>query len=141
MEDFRGLNIPFCRKVLEYAEHEQGDDYRFDMRYWYVPTYRRDLITRQQVICNSTACLAGTAAMLAPEAEIDPVDDIVVIDNETMEFTAAGAKLMGLTEEQARKLFIPTEYQDYQWLDQLNELALERLRQYIIQAEQDQNPS
>lgn len=149
-EDFTGLNIPFCRKVLEYAEQEQGDDYQFDMAVWYSPYYRMDQNTRQQVVCKTTACLAGTAVMLTPEAEVDKVDDRVFIDGESMEFDVAGAKLMGLTNGQAKHLFYPLNYyqnaEDFtrsnggKFNEHINRLALQRLRGYIEQAEKDQSP-
>ena len=111
------LDIPFCRKVLEFAKAEHKD-FTFNMHYWHAPTQSLYSTTA----CGTTACLAGTAVHLSPEAEIvDRMEGVgdccavgssedygryIEIDGEPYSWSGAGAKLMGLDSTTAFELFI-----------------------------------
>ena len=141
------MDIPFCRKVLEFAsaEHE-STDYRFDMNHWFqqgmmvVQTHNHQVQTR----CETTACLAGTAILLSPDAEVTTSVDyeqIVSINGKRVDgswsFIKVGAQLMGISECLANWLFMP-EYYEYEGDSELNAQALARLAQMIEDAEKTQ---
>jgi hypothetical protein len=69
-EDLMTLDIPFCRKVLEYAQAEKAcEDYEFDMGVWAERRYQLERDERGRFKtwkCATAACLAGTAVMLDP---------------------------------------------------------------------------
>lgn len=142
------MDVPFCRKVLEFASAEHEDsDYRFDMNQWF-------RLTGDPVICETTACLAGTAVMLSPEAEVVSWTQdayagqhrVVTINGEvvgspTDTFIQAGMALMGLTREEAHQLFMPMNYEQSIDSPTLNRQALDRLAEMIEEAEKAESES
>lgn len=115
------LDIPFCQKVLDFAKGEHKD-FTFNMHYWHIDT--RQIFGAAESACGTTACLAGTAVHLSPEAEIveklgknDPMIMVgcdedygryIEIDGQPYSWSGAGAKLMGLDPTTAHRLFVLT---------------------------------
>jgi hypothetical protein len=96
------LDVPFARKVLEFARQEH-DDFKFDMRIWWDTTAH--WVDDQGVNrCGTAACLAGTAVHLHPDVTINSTDGI------TTSFTYQGREwgnvsllakeLLGLPEDE-----------------------------------------
>lgn len=111
------FNLPLARKVLEYVT-EEHDDFVFDMGTWFDQ--------KQYGICKTSACLAGTAIYLSPEANIEATVNYnarVTIDSASYSFGEAGRQLLGLTAEQ-KDLFYCT-----------NTEAIKRLKWMVEQAE------
>lgn len=113
------FNLPLARKVLEYAE-EDHDDFVFDMGDWFTAAKYGEHGLK---ICNTSACLAGTAALLAPEAKVD--GNGIWIDDEWFAHDDGGAKLLGISGFTVDLLFYTKS----------NEHALDLLRQMIEYAE------
>jgi len=114
-----GFNLPLARKVLEYAEHEH-DDFKFDMGDWYEKIYELNKAGKQ--ICKTSACLAGTAAFLAPNAEIDECNGICV-DNENYGYEEGGMILLGIGLVTAKILFYADDDDALSLLRQMVEYA------------------
>jgi hypothetical protein len=110
MRPTKKFNIPLARKVLEFAE-EEHDDFDFDMGDWFSEAKFRG----KKKICNTSACLAGTAAFLAPEAKVDVLG--IVIGRDWFNHEEGGAYLLGLTERAGSSLFY--NYLNYEALDML----------------------
>lgn len=112
------FNIPLARKVLEFAEQEH-DDFEFNMDNWFTAA---EYLGKKK-LCNTTACLAGTAALLAPNAEIDGIG--MTIDGDWYAHEDGGAILLGLSSSVV----------DYLFYFDTNERALDTLRAMIKYAE------
>lgn len=124
------LDIPFARKVLDYARQEH-DDFNFDMSHWYM---RASWIgTGGQRHCGTAACLAGTAVFLHPEVAGQIRHDNLPMfsyQGKIRHPSYLGQELLGLTDE---------DYLDEDgsplifYMD--NRQALDTLERYITEAE------
>lgn len=131
------MDIPFARKVLEFAE-QNHDDFRYNQSIWYNPNYTtysgeiaidtsgEQTAMLQSTWCGTSACLAGIACILSPEATINPERMTVTVNNgQPTRFDQAAKELIGLTEDQAFSIFHVCN----------EDLALQRLRDAITEAE------
>jgi hypothetical protein len=122
---FEALDIPFARKVLEFAQAEHTD-FTHNQRCVFFTD-----VDDSGHVCGTTACLAGIATMLAPNVEVigwvGQQDFMFSVDGRQMGWMQAGAKLMGLSSLQASSLF--TCLEDSQ--------ALRILEFYIKKAEEE----
>lgn len=122
---FEQLDIPMARKVLEFLQIEH-EDFKHDQG----PYYSKSM----DGFCGTSACVAGTAVMLCPEAEIvsllkESEEDFEVdLRGVRTGWREAGRDILGLTDKQSDSLFY-CAYED---------LALERLGHWIEIAEQEQ---
>lgn len=126
------VDIPFARKVLEFAQTEH-EDFTFDMGCWYAVQTSSML----GPTCGTTACLAGTAVHLTPGAEIVHVNGqgrMIKIDGELYSWTRAGAKLLGLDFYTAASLFSAPATTP----QEANAIGLQRLEELIALAEEAQ---
>jgi hypothetical protein len=131
------LNIPFCRKVLDFAV-EEHEGFWHDQCTFYA----------QHVVCGTRACVAGIANMLSPDVEIVKIEypaatlmsckgslltyslsHLPEVDGELQSWDYSAQQLMGLTSKQADALF---------WESLTNQSAIDRLRRYIEEAEHDE---
>lgn len=129
------MDIPLARKVLEHVEIEHTDfTHRQATFYWtpeieaaYSKLYGHSYSPN---VCNTQACLAGTAALLSPEAEIVVIgiESHVEVNGERMDWEDAGRQLLGLTHGQGQSLFYEFN----------NEAAIARLRNMITEAEAEE---
>lgn len=137
---FEKLDIPFCNKVLEYAEATQPGFLHRQMTFFCTQDANaEDRSFWENVLkahnCGTVACLAGVACMLSPSIEMKPMthhQGAVLhepfVDGRMVNWLEAAAEVMGLTEKQAHKLFWNFD----------NEIALDMLRDWIKLAEQEQ---
>ncbi len=110
---FKHLDIPFCRKVLEFAEDEYPD-FRHDQATFYT-RWLNGLSGCQPLQCGTSACMAGIANMLSDRVEIHPNPDVglmgqvshLVYRNGNFDtWDHSAMMLMGLGSGQAKALFL-----------------------------------
>jgi len=129
------LDIPFCRKVLEFAEIEHSD-FKHRQAVFFAK-HDADAATQESWEefeyahpCGTVGCLAGIACMLSGELNTVALhrNGLVIMDVAEPYWVDVGARIMGLTSAQADDLF---------WeMDEA--VALARLRSYIKEAEKEQ---
>jgi hypothetical protein len=121
---YKKLDIPYCRKVLEFAE-DVHEDFRHNQMTFY---------THNE--CTTSACMGGIACLLAPNVVIKHVRGCIgrvpVVDGTPESWVPTATKLMGLTEYQAQHLFYDTLQQPYP-----EGAACDLLRHYIEAAEKE----
>jgi hypothetical protein len=102
------MNVELLRKVVEYAEAEPR---RSDMAEWYIDVSHMTKNPRINTPpCGAVACLSGTACILsgaAPKSEVSIQNGIEVAsyDEPDEGWFNAGRDALGLTSEQASRLF------------------------------------
>lgn len=123
----KDFNTAFAREVLAYVEREHAD-FEFDMTMFYQsPVEAADLYHKPVDICKTSACLAGAAALLHPDANIVHRETFtdVQFHGVDSDWDEIGQKTLGLTDE-GTMIF---------WVDS-NEMAIDYLRQMIKMAEE-----
>lgn len=127
------LDIPFARKVLEYAQKEH-DDFKFRMAGW-IDTNAHWLDESGQSRCGTAACLAGTAAWIHPDVTppTDPWGEYFTYQGSARHVSGLGKELLGLTE--GKYLDDDGDPEVFYMND---EEALETLGRYITEAEAEE---
>lgn len=136
------MDIPFSRKVLEFVEIEHEDIAHRQQTVHWTPELERiwvkDVGSASGYLadgCKTSACIAGTACLLASNVEIATVampralghafEPVVRMDGVKVNWFDAGKALLGISFDEAHALFYTLNNKD----------AIQMLRVMIAAAE------